>query len=60
MGLVEEVPGKADTWRNTPLGNELHLELLEVFMGFWDEWEVPHILEEYASKGGTFSACRGF
>src|SRR3989442_3337516 len=47
MGLVEEVPGKADTWRNTPLGNELHLVLLEVFMGFWDEWEVPEILEEY-------------
>jgi hypothetical protein len=47
MGLVEEVPGKADTWRNTPLGNELHLVLPEVFMGFWDEWEVPEILEEY-------------
>jgi hypothetical protein len=47
MGLVEEVPGKADTWRNTPLGNELHLVLLEVFMGFWDEWEVPEILEEH-------------
>jgi hypothetical protein len=47
MGLVEEVPGQADTWRNTPLGNELHLVLLEVFMGFWDEWEVPEILEEY-------------
>jgi len=47
MGLVEEVPGEADTWRNTPLGNELHLVLLEVFMGFWDEWEVPEILEDY-------------
>jgi hypothetical protein len=47
MRLVEEVPGEADTWRNTPLGNELHLVLLEVFMGFWDEWEVPEILEDY-------------
>jgi hypothetical protein len=47
MGLVEEVPGKADTWRSTPLGNELHLDLVEVFMGFWDEWEIPTILEQY-------------
>jgi hypothetical protein len=47
MGLVEAVPGHADTWRNTSLGNELHLVLLEVFMGVWDEWEVPEILKEY-------------
>jgi hypothetical protein len=47
MGLVEEVPGQGDTWRNTPLGNELHIDLLEVFMGLWDEWEIPTILERY-------------
>jgi hypothetical protein len=47
MGLVEQVPGEVDTWRNTPLGNELHIDLLEVFMGLWDEWEIPTILEQY-------------
>jgi hypothetical protein len=47
MGLVEEVPGQADTWRNTPLGSELHLDLLQVFMGFWDKWDIPTILERY-------------
>jgi hypothetical protein len=47
MGLVEEVPGQADTWRNTPLGNELHIDLLEVFMGLWDEWDIPEILQTY-------------
>jgi len=47
MGLVEEVPGQANTWRNTPLGNELHIDLLEVFMGLWDKWDIPTILERY-------------
>jgi hypothetical protein len=47
MGLVEEVPGQADTWRNTPLGSELHIDLLQVFMGLWDECELPMILEQY-------------
>ena len=36
MGLKERVPGTSDTWRNTPLGNELHLDLLMTFMGLWD------------------------
>src|SRR5947209_6907476 len=47
MGLVEEVPGRSDTWRNTSLGNELRIDLLEVFMGCWDECEIPMILEQY-------------
>ena len=47
MGLLERVAGQADTWRNTPLGKELHIDLLEVFMGFWDEWEIPTILQRY-------------
>jgi hypothetical protein len=51
MGLVEEVPGQADTWRNTPLGNELHIDLLEVFMGLWDEWDIPEILQAYGLYG---------
>jgi hypothetical protein len=46
MGLVERVCGQAETWRNTPLGKELNVDLLEVFMGVWCEWDVPMILEE--------------
>jgi hypothetical protein len=47
MGLEERVPGTTDMWRNTPLGSELHLDLLMVFMGLWDEWEIPMILEDH-------------
>jgi hypothetical protein len=43
--LVEEVPGEANTWRNTPLGSELHINLVQVFIGCWDEWEIPTILD---------------
>lgn len=47
MGLREQVPGRSDTWRYTPLGEELNLNLYEVFMGLWDEGEIPIILEGY-------------
>jgi hypothetical protein len=47
MGLEERVPSASDTWRNTPLGRELHLDLLMVFMGLWDQWEIPMILEDH-------------
>ena len=33
MGLVEQVRVEPDTWQNTPLGKELHVNLFEVFMG---------------------------
>ena len=29
----ERVPGMNDTWRSTPLGNEIQLDLMMVFMG---------------------------
>jgi hypothetical protein len=45
MGLVFSV--EPSTWRHTPLGKELDVELFQVFMGHWNEWEVPMILEEY-------------
>ena len=47
MGLVETVCVEPHTWRCTPLGKELDVDLLEVFMGLFDEWEVPGILEKY-------------
>jgi hypothetical protein len=47
MGLVEVVCVESQTWRSTPLGKELDVDLFQVFMGFWDEHEVPMILEGY-------------
>jgi hypothetical protein len=45
MGLVERV--SSDTWRNTPLGKELDVDLFEVFMGHFDLWDMPLILEDH-------------
>jgi hypothetical protein len=47
MGLVEVVCDEPETWRATPLGKELDIDLLQVFMGHWDEYEVPMILEDH-------------
>jgi hypothetical protein len=45
MGLVETVCVEPLTWRISPLGKELDVELFEVFMGLFDGQEVPMILE---------------
>ena len=45
MGLREQI--SSDTWRNSPLGKELDVDLFEVFMGLFDEWEVPYILKDH-------------
>jgi hypothetical protein len=47
MGLIEQVCVEPQTWRNTPLGKELDVDLFQVFMGHFGEWDVPFILEEY-------------
>jgi hypothetical protein len=47
MGLEEPVPGTSNTTRFTPLGTELRVDLLMVFMGLWDEREIPMILEDH-------------
>ena len=47
MGLVEQGCVEPQTWRNTPLGKELDVDLFEVFMGIIYEWDVPIILEEH-------------
>jgi hypothetical protein len=47
MGLWEQVRDEPLTWRITPLGKELDVDLFRAFMGLWYEWEVPLILEEY-------------
>ena len=46
LGLVETVPKEPDTWRNTTLGNSINLDLLMVFLGIWDRFEVPWILQQ--------------
>ena len=47
MGLWEQVCVEPQTWRPTPLGKELDVELFEVFMGLSYEWDVPFTLEQY-------------
>ena len=48
LGLqLRVVEGDFEMWRTTALGKEQHLDLLMVFAGMWDEWEMPDILEEY-------------
>jgi hypothetical protein len=46
LGLLERVSDQSDTWRDTPLGKELDVDLFGVFMGFFDVWDVPCILED--------------
>ena len=47
MGLVEVVCVEPYTYRSSTLGKELDVDLFEVFLGLFDEWEVPMILEHY-------------
>jgi hypothetical protein len=47
MGLVEQVCVEPPTWQYTPLGKEVDIELYQVFIGLWYEWEVPLILEQH-------------
>lgn len=43
-GLQVESEG---TYSTTVLGKAVELDLAMVFVGIWDEWEVPCILEKY-------------
>ena len=46
LGLDEDVPdSRPGTTRPTSLGRELQLDMLMAFVGAWDMWEIPHILE---------------
>jgi hypothetical protein len=47
MGLVEQVRAEPPTWQITDLGKELNVNLFQVFIGLFAEWEIPSILEEY-------------
>jgi hypothetical protein len=45
MGLIERI--SSNVWQFTPSGKELNVKLFWAFMGMWDVWEVPEILEEH-------------
>jgi hypothetical protein len=45
FGLEEDVPDSPGTTRSTALGNEVNLELMMAFVGAYDLWDIPHILE---------------
>ena len=47
MGLVECVCAETDTWRSSTLGKELDVDLFGVFLGLFDDWVVPMILDNY-------------
>jgi hypothetical protein len=47
MGLLERVTGTESTWRNTKAGNDLHVDLLECFLGLREECELCGLLEMY-------------
>lgn len=45
LGLDEDVPSSPRSTRSTPLGKELNVQLVEVFVGAWELFEIPEILE---------------
>jgi len=47
MGLEEQVPGERETWRNTALGTELHVDLLCVFLGIFEPFNAAEILADH-------------
>lgn len=51
LSLEEPVSGENHTTKSTALGNELRLELVMVFIGLWDECEIPWILESHGLIG---------
>jgi hypothetical protein len=43
--LYELIPGTNNTYRPTPLGRAVNVDLLMVFLGLWDDAEIPFVLE---------------
>ena len=44
LGLTAAVPGEPDTIQYTPLGLELNVELVSIFAGGVELWDVPLVL----------------
>ena len=53
LGLEARVPGDPASWQATPLGVELHLDLMTVFMGLLVTYEMPMVLAEHDLIDGT-------
>jgi hypothetical protein len=47
MGLAERVPGDKASSRNTALGHDSELDIIMVFIGLWEEFHIPYVLEQY-------------
>lgn len=47
LGLQERVLGAVDTIQRTALGEEMHLDLVMVFIGLLNEWEILEVLARY-------------
>jgi hypothetical protein len=48
LGLNEQVIlGELYSLRETPLGGELNINLMKVFMGMWEPYEVPMIFADH-------------
>ena len=45
FGLDEDVAGAPGSTRSTILGREANVDLVMAFVGAWDLWEIPRILE---------------
>ena len=46
LGLNEDCPDDPECEQSTALGKELRFELLLAFVGAYEMWEIPGILEE--------------
>jgi hypothetical protein len=53
LGLNEDVASHPGTTRSTTLGKELKLDLVMAFVGAWEMWEIPSVLEEHGYIEGT-------
>lgn len=64
FGLEEDVPGRPGNTRSTALGKELNLDLVMAFVGAFDLWEIPYVLEssgylEESEADELYSAAPG-
>lgn len=46
LRLEELADGEPGTLRTTELGKECSFELMMVFLGMWNVWEIPIVLED--------------
>lgn len=55
LGLEERI--SSDTTRSTSLGRELETDWFSVFVGVWDEWDTPFILEQHCLIDEIDTSC---